>query len=173
MGSPHPSHLCAFSNSSEKISFSALHFGHLQTNDCKCLKLSKPGQCWGVVIESSFRRFHQAPRDRREIALAIKSASKREAMIIRYGDPCPNPHNPVYNKCYLEIHRVVYTRDIFPAAYRPPFHSRNLNISSWPRSFPPVQAKGLGAAEKINYPKALGPTTGATTWRRLENPGRK
>jgi len=45
--------LCFFSNSSEKISFAAPHFGQLHVKDFKFLKLSKPGQCLGVVIVSS------------------------------------------------------------------------------------------------------------------------
>ena len=40
-------------NSSENISFSCPHSGHVQIKDFKCLLASKPGQCCGVVIASS------------------------------------------------------------------------------------------------------------------------
>ena len=54
MASPHLSHLCFRSNSSEKISFCAPHWEHLQVKDLRFLKFSKPGQCCGVVIGASF-----------------------------------------------------------------------------------------------------------------------
>jgi hypothetical protein len=45
IGSLHPEHDRGLSNSSEKISFSLPHFGHLQVNDVKFLCVSNPGQC--------------------------------------------------------------------------------------------------------------------------------
>jgi len=47
---PHPLQICGLLNSSEKISLSFPHSGHLHTNDCRSLKLSHPGQCAGVFI---------------------------------------------------------------------------------------------------------------------------
>ena len=56
---PHPLQICAFLNSSEKISFSFPHSGHLHTNDRRSLKLSHPGQCAGVfIIPSLFDHGH-------------------------------------------------------------------------------------------------------------------
>jgi hypothetical protein len=46
-----PLQMCGLSNSSEKISFSRPHSGHLQVNDCNPLNCSHPGQCSGVVME--------------------------------------------------------------------------------------------------------------------------
>ncbi len=49
----HLPQVCCLSNSSEKISFSAPHSGHLQIKDFRLLFCSNPGQCFGVVISSS------------------------------------------------------------------------------------------------------------------------
>ncbi len=47
---PQDLQVCFLSNSSEKISISAEHEGHLQANDFRFLNCSNPGQCFGVVI---------------------------------------------------------------------------------------------------------------------------
>lgn len=52
-GLPHLGQLCSVSNSSEKISISWPHSGHLQINVSSSLNCSKPGQCRGVVMVSS------------------------------------------------------------------------------------------------------------------------
>ena len=49
-GCLHLVHLCSRLNSSENISISAPHSGHLQRKDERFLKFSNPGQCVGVVI---------------------------------------------------------------------------------------------------------------------------
>jgi hypothetical protein len=54
IGLPHPLQVCSRSNSSEKISRLAPQLGHLQTNDFNDLCCSKPGQCWGVVMATSY-----------------------------------------------------------------------------------------------------------------------
>jgi hypothetical protein len=54
MSLPQSAHLWDLLNSSEKISFCAPQLVHVQINDFKLLKLSKPGQCCGVVISASF-----------------------------------------------------------------------------------------------------------------------
>jgi len=46
----HCGQVCGRSNSSEKISFSLPHFGHLQIKDERFLLASNPGQCIGVLI---------------------------------------------------------------------------------------------------------------------------
>ncbi len=50
MGFPQPAHLCGRSNSSEKISTSLAHSGHLQTKELKFRSLSNPGQCIGLLV---------------------------------------------------------------------------------------------------------------------------
>jgi hypothetical protein len=52
MISLHLPQVWGLSNSSEKISFSSPHLGHLQTNDSRFLKLANPGQWAGVLVAS-------------------------------------------------------------------------------------------------------------------------
>jgi hypothetical protein len=54
--------MCFLLNSSEKISFSCPQLGHLQTNDFRFLKLSKPGQCCGVLIGHLLYALKAAPQ---------------------------------------------------------------------------------------------------------------
>jgi hypothetical protein len=51
-----PLQICFLSNSSEKISASFPQLGHLQTKDFRPLNCSKPGQCLGMLILTSFFR---------------------------------------------------------------------------------------------------------------------
>jgi hypothetical protein len=54
IGFPQSLQVCGFSNSSEKISFSLPHAGHLQVKDFRFLNDAYPGQCWGVDMISSY-----------------------------------------------------------------------------------------------------------------------
>jgi hypothetical protein len=53
ISSLHPLQTCVLSNSSEKISVSLPHFGHLHEKDFRFLNCSNPGQCCGVDISCS------------------------------------------------------------------------------------------------------------------------
>lgn len=50
IGCLHLLQVCSRLNSSEKISFSVPHCGHLQVKSARLLNVSNPGQCCGVVI---------------------------------------------------------------------------------------------------------------------------
>ena len=146
MGLPQPLHLCCLSNSSEKISFSSPHSGQEQTNDFRCLLLSQPGQCCGVVMATSLSlasplrpwpAFEFMHIDICRIAMRgemkkTQSRHRIRSTLTRSADLWCCPRNPACNNYYLKIRMIVCMMDIFQEACPPPIHIHIVRISSCP-----------------------------------------
>lgn len=95
MGSPQSSHVCDLLNSSEKISFGAPHCGHLQMNDLRCLKFSKPGQCCGVVMTSSIKAGVLPPAFSSQSLFGIVSRGLTIKQAHTHGGILASQHQPM------------------------------------------------------------------------------